>query len=175
MHAMESSKELQIYSDSNAAYAALSTEQRIALLQQSKAEAITPEERERRQKEAEELDAKLRYIVNEVPNREYDRMGSMAGANSKTFDQYRSAKRREELRVAQMEKEERDRERQKRFREENEKKNAEEEMKRNKRRAKRLKEKGRKKKRTTGDTPTDSPPGAADTDPSAPVVQPELD
>ena len=94
---------LVVYSEKNAAYAALSTEQRIALLQASKQEAITDEERQKRQADAEALDAKLRHIVEELPDREYSRMGSMAGANSRTFDQYRGAKRREELRVAAME------------------------------------------------------------------------
>lgn len=53
--------------------------------------------------QADELDIKLRRIIDEVPDNEYSRMGSNAGANSKTFDQYRFAKQRELERVRKME------------------------------------------------------------------------
>lgn len=93
---------------------------------------VTPEEAEKRQREvwvinlsyryplltgysrimewvllvqADELDVKLRRIIEEVPDSTYNRMGSNAGANSKTFDQYRFAKQRELERVRKMEEE----------------------------------------------------------------------
>ena len=53
--------------------------------------------------QADELDVKLRRIIEEVTDNEYSRMGSNAGANSKTFDQYRFAKQRELERVKKME------------------------------------------------------------------------
>lgn len=160
---------LTLYSDTNAAYAALSTEQRIAVLQQAR--MPSEEERERRRKDAEALEAKLRYIVEEVPDREYNRKGSMAGANSKTFDQYRSAKRREEVRVAAMEATARKESAQRRFEEEIGEKNAMEAKKTDKRRAKREKAKLRaKRKKTHGEG--GEAPEAVDT---APVEQPDLD
>lgn len=169
---------LVVYTEKNAAYAALSTEQRIALLQSSKQQAVTEEEREKRQADAEALDAKLRHIVEELPDREYSRMGSMAGANSKTFDQYRSAKRREELRVAAMEQAAARVEAQRRFEAEVGGKNAAEALKTEKRRAKREKEKARKRAKQqgknggTGENDTKRPPPP---DAGAPVVQPGLD
>jgi len=125
---------LALYSEKNAAYAALSTEQRIALLQESRIAAETEEERLKRQEEAEALEAKLRHIIEEVPDREYNLKGSMAGANSMTFDRYRSAKRREELRVAAMEEAERKKEAKRKFEEEVGGKNAAEAKKTEKRR-----------------------------------------
>ena len=125
---------LALYSEENAAYAALSTEQRIALLQESRIAAETEEERLKRQEEAEALEAKLRHIIEEVPDREYNLKGSMAGANSMTFDRYRSAKRREELRVAAMEEAERKKEAKRKFEEEFGGKNAAEAKKTEKRR-----------------------------------------
>ena len=174
---------LVVYSEENAAYAALSTEQRIALLQSSKQEAITEEERGKRQADAEALDAKLRHIVEELPDREYSRMGSMAGANSRTFDQYRSAKRREEARVAAMEQAAARLEAQRRFETELGGKNASEAAKTEKRRAKREKEKARKRRarqvKTGGpagnDTAGNDTKRPASPDVGAPVVQPDLD
>lgn len=65
--------------------------------------------------QAEELDAKLRRIIEEVPDNERSRMGSNAGANSKTFDQYRLAKQRELERVRKMEAEAAAEEKKRRF------------------------------------------------------------
>ncbi len=171
---------LVVYSEKNAAYAALSTEQRIALLQASKQEAITDEERQKRQADAEALDAKLRHIVEELPDREYSRMGSMAGANSRTFDQYRGAKRREELRVAAIEQAAARLEAKRRFEAEVGGKNAAEAAKTDKRRAKREKEKARKRAKqgkkegvpgpAEGGAKPTAEPGA-----DANVVQPDLD
>ena len=174
---------LVVYSEKNAVYAALSTEQRIALLQSSKQEAITEEEREKRQADAEALDAKLRHIVEELPDREYSRMGSMAGANSRTFDQYRSAKRREEARVAAMEQAAARLEAQRRFEAEVGGKNAAEAAKTEKRRAKREKEKARKRAKqgtkagTAGHAAAehDDAKRPAPADAGVPVVQPDLD
>ena len=177
----ESSAPLVAYHEKNAAYAALSTEQRIALLQESKQAAITEEERQKRQADAEALEAKLRHIVEEVPDREYSRMGSMAGANSRTFDQYRSAKRREEERVAAMEREAARMEAKRRFEAELTEKNAAEAAKTDKRRAKREKEKARKRAkqgRKGGDAGSKALGEVVPnkhTVQDAPVVQPDLD
>lgn len=65
--------------------------------------------------QAEELDKKLRHIVEDLPDREYKRMGSMAGANSRTFDTYRRDKRREQERLKMLEQEEREEERKRKF------------------------------------------------------------
>jgi len=65
--------------------------------------------------QAEELDVKLRRIIEEVPDHEHSRMGSNAGANSKTFDQYRFAKQRELERVRKMEREAAAEEKKRRF------------------------------------------------------------
>lgn len=87
------------------------------------------------------MDAKIRNIMENVPDREYFVMGSNAGANSSTFDLYRHSKSREMKRLRAMEEEALAEERNAAFKESMETKNAEEESKTAARRAKRLKQK----------------------------------
>lgn len=61
-------------------------------LQTYQAPQITVEEAEKRQKDAEELEEKLKFIVNDVPDREYHVTGSNAGASSAEFDTYRNVR-----------------------------------------------------------------------------------
>lgn len=110
---------------------------------------VTPEEAEKRQREADELDVKLRRIIEEVPDNEYSRMGSNAGANSKTFDQYRFAKQRELERVKKMEAEAAAEEKKRQFQDTLEKKNAAEDAKTAARRAKRQKAKQKKQRKSS--------------------------
>jgi len=49
--------------------------------------------------QAEELDTKLRHIVEDVPDRIYHIMGSSAGAGSGDFHTYRHSRRREQERL----------------------------------------------------------------------------
>lgn len=51
------------------------------------------------QSQAEELDKKLRHIVEDVPDRIYHIMGSCAGAGSGDFHTYRHSRRREQERL----------------------------------------------------------------------------
>ncbi len=52
--------------------------------------------------QAEELDKKLRHIVEDVPDRVYHIMGSNAGASSGEFHVYRHSRRREQERLKQI-------------------------------------------------------------------------
>jgi len=61
-------------------------------LQTYQAPQITAEEAEKRQKDAEELEEKLKFIVNDVPDREYHVTGSNAGASSAEFHTYRNVR-----------------------------------------------------------------------------------
>ena len=94
--------------------------------------------------QAEELDKKLRYIVEDVPDRVYHVMGSNAAAGSGEFHTYRHSRRREQDRLKRIDEEA---ERQEKEKEREEKlaalENADEE-KTAKRRAKRQKKKVRK-------------------------------
>lgn len=53
--------------------------------------------------QAEELDKKLRHIVEDVPDRVYHTMSSIAGASSSDFHTYRHSRRREQDRLRKME------------------------------------------------------------------------
>ncbi|WPT11008.1 hypothetical protein PSENEW3n2_00002180 [Picochlorum sp. SENEW3] len=118
---------------------------------------ITPEEAEKRARDAEELDAKIRDIMENVPDREYFLMGSNAGANSSTFDLYRHSKSREMKRLRAMEEEALAEERNAAFKESMETKNAEEESKTAARRAKRLKQKEKKKQKKKKEAGVENP------------------
>ena len=55
--------------------------------------------------QAEKLDEKLRYIVEQVPDRVYHVMGSNAGAGSGEFHTYGHSRRREQERMRRIDEE----------------------------------------------------------------------
>ena len=55
--------------------------------------------------QAEELDKKLRHILEDVPDRVYHVMGSNAGAGSGEFHTYRHSRRREQERLKRIDEE----------------------------------------------------------------------
>ncbi|KAK9842465.1 hypothetical protein WJX81_001366 [Elliptochloris bilobata] len=106
---------------------------------------LSQAELEKRQKDAEELEEKLKFITEKVPNRIVQVMGSNAGAGSGEFHMYRMARRRELMRLERMEEESKQRQLDEEFREKKQRLDAEEEAKTAKRRAKRLKQKAKKR------------------------------
>ncbi|KAK9809803.1 hypothetical protein WJX73_008118 [Symbiochloris irregularis] len=73
-----------------------------ALAVTTSAPEVSEEERQKRIKDAEELQAKLTYISEKVPTRIMNTAGSNAGAGSGEFHMYRMARRREMLRLARI-------------------------------------------------------------------------
>eukprot|EP00193_Tetraselmis_chui_P001109 CAMPEP_0177751694 /NCGR_PEP_ID=MMETSP0491_2-20121128/512_1 /TAXON_ID=63592 /ORGANISM="Tetraselmis chuii, Strain PLY429" /LENGTH=110 /DNA_ID=CAMNT_0019266827 /DNA_START=417 /DNA_END=746 /DNA_ORIENTATION=- len=77
----------------------------LALVQQQDARpVISEEERERRVEEANKLEEKLNFIQDNVATRIFNVSGSSAGAGSGDFHQYRMARRREQSRLARIDK-----------------------------------------------------------------------
>lgn len=117
------------------------------------AEEITPEERERRQKEAEELETKLKFINEKIPTRVFNVMGSAAGAGSGTFHDYRLARRREQERQKRLDEAYDEEQIKTEFEEHQAALQAEDEERTAKRRAQRQKKKAKKKTKGTDGTP----------------------
>lgn len=111
------------------------------------APVLSPEEIEKREKEAEELDKKLRHIVEDVPDRIYHIMGSCAGAGSGDFHTYRHSRRREQERLKRIREEHAKETLNKEFKERLESKLLEDDAKTAARRAKRLKQKEKKQQK----------------------------
>lgn len=106
---------------------------------------ITQEERERRLKEAEVLEEKLKFINEKLPTRVLNVSGSNAGAGSGDFHQYRMARRRELARQQRIEEQWEEDQKVKEFEDRQAQLKAEDEARTAKRRAKRQKQKAKKK------------------------------
>lgn len=160
--------------------------------------APSPEEQARRDAEAEALDARLRYIVEEMPDHPHLVTGSVAGASSSSFHVYRQSRRREQDRIAKMEEHLKAKQVIDAFEAKRKELASEDEERTAKKRAKRLKKRAKKgeKKREVGDGPGKERGEPADekerdeaqaagggdrgrddksTKPPAPRLEPELD
>ncbi|KAH7404099.1 hypothetical protein KP509_15G010300 [Ceratopteris richardii] len=90
----------QTYTDSNTQLVALQhdSDLRLAVIETPSEDAVVLEK-----PEDEELETKLRRILNHVPVRISNTSGSSAGSGSGDFHQYRQMRRREQDRLARME------------------------------------------------------------------------
>ncbi|KAK9817826.1 hypothetical protein WJX72_002773 [[Myrmecia] bisecta] len=121
-------------------------EQKLRTIVDSFKTEISEEEFAKRQKDAEELEVKLKFITEKVPTRIMNVAGSNAGAGSGEFHMYRQARRREMMRQGRIEEEAQEMQLQSEFEQKQAQLRKEEEERTAKRRAKRLKRKGKKRK-----------------------------
>lgn len=112
--------------------------------------SLSVEEAEKRIRDAEELEEKLKEVQESVPTRVYNVCGSAAGAGSGDFHQYRMIRRREQMRLRRIEDEAGRLQHQLVFESQRDKRKIEDEEKTAKRRAKRQKRKERKKAKKRG-------------------------
>ncbi|BDA46114.1 probable PRKR-interacting protein 1 [Coccomyxa sp. Obi] len=115
------------------------------------AQELTQEEYEKRQKDAAELEEKLKFITEKVPTRICQVMGSNAGAGSGEFHMYRMARRREMMRQDRMEEEAKQKDLDAEFEAKQAALRQAEEEKTAKRRAKRMKKKTKRRKKAGAD------------------------
>lgn len=120
------------------------------------AQELTQEEYEKRIKDAEVLEEKLKFITEKIPTRIMNVAGSNAGAGSGEFHMYRQARRREVMRQQRIEEEAVTDAAEREFQERKDKLAKEEEERTAKRRAKRQKkkQKGSKGAETMGIGPS---------------------
>lgn len=102
------------------------------------------DEIEMRQQQADELEKKLKHIIQDIPDRTYNVMGSQAGASSSEFHTYRHSRRREQERLAQIEEDWEKNEKRKQLLEKTAQLAAEDEAKTARKRAKRMRKKQKK-------------------------------
>lgn len=105
------------------------------------AQELTQEEYEKRIKDAEVLEEKLKFITEKIPTRIMNVAGSNAGAGSGEFHMYRQARRREVMRQQRIEEEAVAEAAEKAYQERKERLSREEEERTAKRRTKRQKKK----------------------------------
>eukprot|EP00873_Tetraselmis_striata_P011614 jgi/Tetstr1/431878/TSEL_021368.t1 len=137
----------------------------LALVQQQESRPqISEAERAQRVADAEKLEDKLNHIQESVPTRIFNVSGSTAGAGSGDFHQYRMARRREQSRLARIEKMAEEEQERGDFERQRDKRAAECEERSAKRRAKRQKKKAKKRAKGASEPGDGAPPSAGDGD-----------
>lgn len=106
---------------------------------------ITEEEHEKRHRDAEELEEKLKFITEKVPTRIMNISGSNAGAGSGEFHMYRMARRREQMRLQRIDEQDKDDQADGEFRERKRRQHEQDEARAAKNRAQRQKKKQKQK------------------------------